>query len=243
MATALVRKKTKEKAYARYPEIWYLCAQSSRDPKFFRIDGTRIRLFGKMKSMLAALKAERRDNRMPVLFILDLDLCEFALIETLKKTHSPLLSFIVVSSCNELAMIRLCMDAGAYDYLLKPVDSNILRVKVDRALGRSGGARRAKSSLGLELDLCNLNAVNGEGAIAELTKKEFKILLELFDNHPEEVSREALQRAVWKNVQVISKTLDVHLFRLRRKLEPLGFEIRFKMSLKFALVASSARVT
>lgn len=60
----------------------------------------------------------------------------------------------------------------------------------------------------------------------ELTKKE----QELFDflaRHPKGVTRKELMTLCWKNIVVHPKTLDVHLFNLRQKLERIGGVVHF----------------
>ena len=61
----------------------------------------------------------------------------------------------------------------------------------------------------------------------DLTKKEQK-LFDFLVLHPEGVTREQLMVICWKNVSVHPKTLDVHLFNLRQKLELVGGGVSFR---------------
>jgi DNA-binding response OmpR family regulator len=61
-------------------------------------------------------------------------------------------------------------------------------------------------------------------AVLGLTLKE-RQLLASFLTRTGVLTRNELHEALWRGVSVNRKTLDVHLFNLRRKIHPLGFDI------------------
>lgn len=59
----------------------------------------------------------------------------------------------------------------------------------------------------------------------DLTFKEFKILGLFMSDPGRPVSRQLLISTLWADVKVGPKTLDVHLFNLRRKIRPKGYDL------------------
>jgi DNA-binding response OmpR family regulator len=114
------------------------------------------------------------------------------------------------------------LDAGADDYLAKPFALSELQARV-RALGRRS-VSEVQTILkleDLELDRVRHVAVRS-GKPLELTAREFELLEYLLRHTDRVVSREMLAREVWKESSrhtPIDNVIDVHIARLRRKLD------------------------
>ena len=67
---------------------------------------------------------------------------------------------------------------------------------------------------------------DGHDQSVRLTPKEFEIL-DALDRSGGRLDRNRLFQSVWSDAVVGKKTLDVHLFSLRQKLEKLGLEVRW----------------
>ena len=116
----------------------------------------------------------------------------------------------------------LGLEYGADDYITKPF--NILEVKARiKAIMRRSGKKEAEAKEATYGELtidCNSRRVYVEGAEVNLTAKEFDVL-ELLVFHPNKVyDRDALLDLVWgKDYPGDARTVDVHIRRLREKIE------------------------
>jgi two-component system OmpR family response regulator/two-component system response regulator QseB len=113
------------------------------------------------------------------------------------------------------------LDAGADDYVVKPVDlaelAARLRALVRRARGEAAPALRRGD---LELDPA-AHRVVFRGRTAELSAREFALLHELMLNAGRVLSREQLEERLYPwGREVESNAVEVHVHHLRRKLSP-----------------------
>lgn len=118
----------------------------------------------------------------------------------------------------------LGLEYGADDYLTKPFNILELKARIKAILRRSSqGAGTVKNTVStgdVELDY-NLRRIRIDGRSIELTSKEFD-LCELFVSNPGKVySRENLLDIIWGyDYPGDIRTVDVHVRRLREKVEP-----------------------
>ncbi|HEX3242251.1 MAG TPA: response regulator transcription factor [Solirubrobacterales bacterium] len=132
---------------------------------------------------------------------------------------------IVMLTARGTEMDRIVgLELGADDYVVKPFSAREVISRIRAVLRRSGTRDAAVSEEkpirvgGLELDPAARLATLG-GDELELSRKEFDLLTELMRNAGRVVSREDLMAKVWDvNWFGTTKTLDVHIGWLRRKL-------------------------
>ena len=126
----------------------------------------------------------------------------------------------------------LGLDYGAADYITKPFNILEVKARIKAIIRRVAGGRKEKSEEedrilengDLRMDFDN-RRVSVAGKEINLTSKEFE-LLELLATHPGKVySRSMLLQTVWgKDYPGDVRTVDVHIRRLREKVEPNASE-------------------
>lgn len=113
---------------------------------------------------------------------------------------------------------------GADDYVPKPFSIQQLVLRIEAVLRRSQvGAEMARTlRIGeIEIDTDNFCGVKDGNEIA-FTKREIEVLSYLAQNSDRPVSREELLAKVWgyaRNLDIETRTVDIHIAKLRRKIE------------------------
>lgn len=142
--------------------------------------------------------------------------------EIRKMSDTPI---IMLTAKGETFDKVLCLELGADDYIVKPFEGKELVARVKAVLRRYFKDEEAEKVIeypGLKINLTNYELVVG-GNVIETPPKELELLYFLA-SHPNRVfTREQLLEDVWGfDYYGDSRTIDVHVKRLREKLE--GFE-------------------
>lgn len=112
-------------------------------------------------------------------------------------------------------------DAGADDYITKPVKPRVLLRKVKAILRRKN--KDISQTEELQVDGISVNKeryiVTKDGAEFSLPKKEFELLCLLMEKPDIVLSRDIIMQSVWGGEVIVGeRTIDVHIRKLREKL-------------------------
>lgn len=114
---------------------------------------------------------------------------------------------------------------GADDYVTKPFSIQQLVLRIAAVLRRSLAGieqERIITLPNIEIDTENLSGRTGEGEVA-FTRREIEVLSYLAGNADRPVPREELLARVWgyaRNLDIETRTVDIHIAKIRRKIEP-----------------------
>ena len=169
------------------------------------------------------------------LIILDVMMPEMDGIEACMKIREfSNVPIIMLTAKSEDADKLMGFESGADDYLTKPFNILELKARVRALLRRAAGVQRSQGSL-LTVGKITLNteerAALRDGQTVDLTAKEYD-LIELLMKNPRRVySRESLMNLVWGYSYAGDyRTVDVHIRRLREKLEKKPAEPEYIMT-------------
>ena len=155
----------------------------------------------------------------PDVIVLDLGLPDMDGRELLKLIRAVSDTPVVVVTAREsedeiVAILR----GGADDYMVKPFRFGELDARIGAVLRRTGGDPVTEIEAGgLRIDLRRHEA-RLDGAMLDLTPREYELLVFLAARPGEVISRAELRREVWRQPYGDEQTVDVHLSWLRRKL-------------------------
>jgi two-component system response regulator MprA len=192
------------------------------DPKIRSVLGRGLHFEGYDVQLAAdgaeALKLAR--TTPPDAIILDLMLPDMDGLEVCRRLRRGLSTPILMLTARDAVPDRVAgLDSGADDYLVKPYEFDELVARL-RAL-----LRRAQPQVAETLQFADLRLDTGtreafrDGRRIDLTTREYELLL-LFLRHPRQVlTRDLILERVWDDAEVDSNALEVHIARLRGKLE------------------------
>ena len=139
----------------------------------------------------------------------------YELLDFIKPMNIPVIFITAKGSMSDKVRgLRL----GADDYLVKPFEIVELLARVEAVLRRSGKAQSEIEIGGLTIDTRSHTVMRGSKPL-QLTAKEFELLLLFVQNRNIALFRETIYERIWGGEYMgDSRTVDLHVQRLRRKL-------------------------
>jgi DNA-binding response OmpR family regulator len=177
---------------------------------------------GHLCELVDTAAAARTIVAAPDLVLLDLGLPDADGLDLIRELHQrwPEVPVIMLTARSEEIDIVVGLDAGAVDYITKPFRLAELLARVRAHLRHplvpAEPATLVDGTLAVDTAA---RRVTLDGAEITLRAKEFDLLVELVSNRGTVVTREDLMARVWdENWFGSTKTLDVHIAALRRRL-------------------------
>ena len=167
------------------------------------------------------------------IFLLDINLGNesgFALCKQLREKYDTPILFISARQSDDDVLVAL--NIGGDDYIKKPYTLSVLLAKVKvqlkrlEAMKQLGGASAQASDEIFTIDSATMSC-NVEGKTVQLKSKEFQLLSCLYSHRNTIVTKEQLFNEVWGDSFYSDSTLNVHIRRLREKIESDPNEPRF----------------
>ncbi len=151
------------------------------------------------------------------LILLDImlpDIDGFELMEYIRPLGIPV---IFITAKNSVTDKVKGLRMGAEDYIVKPFEIIELLARIDVVLRRYHKTEETLEAAGLIIDTRSRKVMRGDVEIA-LTPKEYKLLLLFVRNPNTALYRETIYERIWEKEFIYgSKTVDLHIQRLRRK--------------------------
>ena len=175
--------------------------------------------FSRAASLLSALRRETFD-----LLIVDWSLPDrsgLEVIQWVRANLDPPPPMLLVTNRTDDADVVAGLEAGADDYLAKPLPGPVLAARIGALLRRAyrrPPEARLEEHAGFVFDTSESTVRIGDRAVT-LTAKEFALAIVLFRNLQRALARSYLIEAVWGGDPTLnSRSLDMHVSRVRSKL-------------------------
>lgn len=199
-------------------------------------NGHECTVFTHGKGLLAALARPHTFD----LLLLDWEVPDISGLEVVRWVRANLgyaipVMFLTSRTLEEDLVVGL--QAGADDYMIKPIRQNELLARLHALVRRHSPSTSLEQPFACgayEIDP-SIDAIRLQGKKIELAPKEYELALLLFRNPGKLFSRDVLSNRVWnREIPATSRTLDTHLSNLRRKLS-LGAEHGVRLNSSYAL--------
>jgi DNA-binding response OmpR family regulator len=176
--------------------------------------------------------AERIVEMQPDLVVLDLMLPGLGGLDVCRQVRDRYGGAILMLTASQSEADHVAgLELGADDFVTKPIEPRVLLARIRAQLRRTGARRAANEDETTVIDVGPLQVdiasrrVSVEGRAVPLTTMEFDVLLLLAREAGTVVARDLLyEKVAGTHYDGLDRGMDVHVSRLRRKLQQAGFD-------------------
>lgn len=178
-----------------------------------------------------ALKQNLEEYDLILLDVMMGGMSGFKVANIIRKEKNLDTPVIFLTAKGEENDVLTGFNLGADDYITKPYSIKEVTARVKAILRR--GERKMVSATDTRYETLVVSASRKEatvdGEVAQLTRKEFEILVLLLKNQDQYISREDILNRIWDDdVIVTERNVDVNIARLRKKIGSYGQNIKGK---------------
>ncbi len=159
----------------------------------------------------------------PDLLVVDLRLPGMSGMEICQQVRAAKLAtpILVLSAVGDEIDKVLLLEIGADDYVVKPFGTRELLARIRALLRRaSGETRKVLRFADVEVDF-DRRVVTRKGEAVKFTPSEYNLLAYFLQNPDRPLTRDMILNAVWGyDTYPNTRTVDIHVVKLRQKLEP-----------------------
>jgi two-component system phosphate regulon response regulator PhoB len=185
--------------------------------------------FTVIKAATGEMALQRLDTDLPDILIVDWMLPGMSGVELAKRIRrdelTSALPLLMLTARSEETDVLKSFESGIDDYMSKPFSPKELVARIKALLRRSGAPENdVLEASGIRIDLVS-HRLTIEGKNINIGPTEYR-LLELLMRNPDRVfERDQLLDRVWgRSSYIETRTVDVHVLRLRKVLKPFGLD-------------------
>ena len=185
--------------------------------------------FTVIEAATGEMALQRLDTDLPDILIVDWMLPGMSGVELAKRLRrdelTSALPLLMLTARNEETDVLKSFESGIDDYMSKPFSPKELVARIKALLRRSGAPENdVLEASGIRIDLVS-HRLTIEGKNINIGPTEYR-LLELLMRNPDRVfERDQLLDRVWgRSSYIETRTVDVHVLRLRKVLKPFGLD-------------------
>ena len=185
--------------------------------------------FTVIEAATGEMALQRLDTDLPDILIIDWMLPGMSGVELAKRIRrdelTSALPLLMLTARSEETDVLKSFESGIDDYMSKPFSPKELVARIKALLRRSGAPENdVLEASGIRIDLVS-HRLTIEGKNINIGPTEYR-LLELLMRNPDRVfERDQLLDRVWgRSSYIETRTVDVHVLRLRKVLKPFGLD-------------------